>query len=94
MKTARIIISLAALLAAQWLVAKRKGLINEDDLHASRLMGQRVMFLPLALSAAMVGGYFSFQAGSYAMAITLIALRLWQKRWHSNQVTSPANPSS
>ena len=84
----------AALLALQWLVAKKKGLINEDDPHASRLMGQRVMFLPLALSAAMVGTYFSFQAGSYAMVFTLITLRIWQKRWHRNQVTSPASPSS
>jgi uncharacterized membrane protein len=84
----------AALLALQWLVAKKKRLINEDDPHATRLMGQRVVFLPVALSAAMVGSYFSFQAGSYAMAFTLIALRLWQKRWHSNQIASPANPSS
>ena len=85
----------AALLALQWLVAKKRGLINEDDPHASRLMGQRVMFLPMALSAAMVGVYFfNFQAGSYAMVFTIIALRIWQKRWHRNQVTSPSSPSS
>ncbi|MGZ7092121.1 MAG: TMEM175 family protein [Candidatus Angelobacter sp.] len=79
----------AALLAMQWLVAKQRKLINEDDPQASRLMGQRVMFLPLALGAAMVGSYFSFQAGSYAMLFALLGLRIWQRRWHRNQVTNP-----
>jgi uncharacterized membrane protein len=78
----------AALLALQWLVAKKKNLINEDDAQASRLMGQRVMFLPLALGAAMVGSYFSFEAGTYAMLFALLGLRFWQKRWFRNQ----ANP--
>lgn len=79
----------AALLAVLWLVAKQRKLINEDDPQASRLTGQRVMFLPLALGAAMLGAYFSFQAGSYAMLFALLAFRLWQRRWHRNQAVNP-----
>jgi uncharacterized membrane protein len=79
----------AGLLAVLWLVAKQRKLINEDDPQASRLMGQRVVFLPLALGAAMLGAYFSFQAGSYAMLFALLAFRLWQRRWHRNQVMNP-----
>jgi uncharacterized membrane protein len=79
----------AGLLALQWLVAKQKNLINEDDPQASRLMGQRVMFLPVALGAAMVGSYFSFEAGSYTMLFALLGMRLWQKRWYRSQVTNP-----
>ena len=56
----------AALLAAQWLVAKKKKLINEDDPRASALMGQQIMFFPAALGAGMVGAYFKPLAGSYA----------------------------
>jgi hypothetical protein len=29
------------------------------------------------------------QAGFYAMGIVLVALRLWQRIWHRNQVTNP-----
>ena len=79
----------AALLAVLWLVAKQRKLINEDDPQASRLTGQRVMFLPLALGAAMLGAYFSFQAGSYAMLFALLAFRLWQRRWHRNHAVNP-----
>lgn len=79
----------AALLAVLWLVAKQRKLINEDDPQASRLTGQRVMFLPLALGAAMLGAYFSFQAGSYAMLFALLAFRVWQRRWHRNQAMNP-----
>jgi uncharacterized membrane protein len=79
----------AGLLALQWLVAKQRNLINEDDARASVLMGQRVMFLPLALGAAMVGSYFSFEAGSYAMLFALLGMRVWQKKWHRNQITNP-----
>lgn len=79
----------AALLALLWLVAKQRKLINEDDAQASRLTGQRVMFLPLALGAAMLGAYFSFQAGSYAMLFALLGFRIWQRRWHRNQAMNP-----
>jgi hypothetical protein len=84
----------ATLLALLWLVAKHRKLINEDDLQASLLMGQRLIFLPVALVAAMVGAYFSFQAGSYAMVFAMLAFRIWQRRWHRNQVVNPSSPSS
>jgi uncharacterized membrane protein len=79
----------AALMAVQWIVAKKKKLINDDDPRAGRLMGQRLMFLPLALGAAMVGSYFSFEAGSYAMVFALLGLRLWQRKWFRDQATNP-----
>lgn len=78
-----------ALMAILWIVAKKKNLINTDDPRATALMGQRMMFLPLALSAAMVGSYFSFQAGLYAMVFALMGLRIWQKKWFRDQATNP-----
>lgn len=78
----------AALLAAQWLVAKKKGLINQEDPIAARLMGQRLMFFPIALPVAMVAVYFNPLAGSWAFAAVLILLRLWQKRAHRSQATT------
>jgi len=84
----------AALLALQWLVAKRKSLINEDDPIAARLMGQRLMFFPIALSAGMVVAYFKPLAGSYAFAACLLILRYWQRRAHRAYVANPGSPSS
>jgi uncharacterized membrane protein len=88
----------AVLLAAQWLVAKKKKLINEDDPLKSQLMGQQIIFFPIALSAAMAAVRFiSPQAGFYAMAIVLVALRLWQRKWHQRRAANPASsarPSS
>lgn len=79
----------AGLLALQWLVAKRKKLINEDDLLASRLMGQQLMFFPVALGAGMIAVVFSPLAGSYAFGTVLLVLRLWQRKWHRRQTMNP-----
>src|SRR5581483_7730168 len=79
----------AALLAVQWLVAKKKGLINEDDPIDARLMGERLMFFPIGLPVAMVVAYFKPLAGSWAFAAVLIVLRLWQKRAHRAEATNP-----
>lgn len=84
----------AALLAAQWLVAKQKKLLNDDDPYKMRLMGQQIMFFPAALGAGMVAAYFRPLAGSYAFASVLLALRIWQRKWHRDQAASPASPSS
>ena len=84
----------AALVAAQWLVAKKKKLINEDDLLASQLMGQQVIFLPVALGAGLVAASFNPLMGSYGFIVVLLALRLWQRRWHRNRIANPASPSS
>jgi len=84
----------AALLALQWLLAKRKKLINEDDPVATRLMGQRLMFFPVALPPAMVVAYFKPLLGSYAFAIVLVALRVWQRRAHRTAAMNPSSLSS
>jgi uncharacterized membrane protein len=79
----------AALLAAQWVLARKKKLINEDDPRASALMGQQLMFFPMALAAGMLASYFNPLAGSYAFILVLLALRIWQRRWHRNQAANP-----
>jgi TMEM175 potassium channel family protein len=84
----------AALLAAQWLVAKRKKLLNEDDSYRMRLIGQQIMFFPLAIGAGMVAAYFNPLSGSYAFAFVLLALRIWQRKWHRDRAASPGSPSS
>jgi TMEM175 potassium channel family protein len=84
----------AALLALQWLVAKQKKLINEDDPVAARLMGQRLIFFPTGLAIGMVVAYFKPLAGSYAFAITLVLLRFWQRRSHRAYMANPGSPSS
>jgi len=84
----------AALLAVQWLVAKRKKLLNEEDPYRMRLMGQQIMFFPIALAAGMVAAYFRPLAGSYAFAFALLALRLWQRKWHRDRAANPGSLSS
>jgi hypothetical protein len=85
----------ATLLAAQWLVAKKKKLINEEEPLKSQLMGQQIFFFPIALGAAMAAVHFiNPQAGFYALALVLVALRLWQKIWHRRHTASPERPFS
>jgi uncharacterized membrane protein len=84
----------AALLAAQWLLARKRKLINEDDPRASALMGQQIIFFPAALGAALVASYFKPLAGSYAFIFVLLALRLWQRRWNRKQAMNPERPFS
>jgi len=84
----------AALLALQWLVARKKKLINDDDPQAARLMGQRLLFFPAGLGAAMVASYFNPVAGSYAFVVVLLAFRLWQRKWQRSQTANPEHPSS
>ena len=85
----------AALLAAHWLVARKKKLISEDEPQKAQLMGQQIFFFPIALGAALLAVHFiNPQAGFYAMAIVLVALRLWQKTWYRNHTVNPSSPSS
>jgi uncharacterized membrane protein len=81
----------AALLAAQWLIAKKKKLINEDDPYRSKVMGQQIIFFPAAVGAGLVTAYFNPLAGSYAFIAVLLVLRLWQRKWHRKQITNPEN---
>ncbi len=75
----------------QWLVAKRKKLINEDDPLASQLMGQQLMFFPVALGAGHGGCAFHQPAGGLHTPWRLCcwSLRLWQRKWHRSQATNP-----
>jgi uncharacterized membrane protein len=81
----------ASLLAIQWLLAKNKKLINEDDLIASRLMGQQIMIFPVALAVGGITAHFNPLAGSYGFILTLLALRLWQRAWHRKQIVNPGS---
>ena len=75
----------ALMLAVQWFFAKKRGLLNEDDPLAARLMGQRIAALPVALIVAMVGALFNVNGGFWGLAITLVVLRLWQRKRFSAQ---------
>ncbi len=80
----------AALLAVQWLVARKKKLISENEPLKAQLMGQQISFFPIALGAALLAVHFiTPQAGFYAMAIVLVALRLWQRMWYRNHAANP-----
>jgi uncharacterized membrane protein len=78
----------AGLIAVQWLVAKKRNLLNEDDFKASTLMGHRILFLPLAICGGMIGAYFSLNTGFYTMAFILLALRIWQRKWYDRQTAN------
>lgn len=70
----------ALLLLLQWLFARKRKLINEDDPAAARAMGLRLAAFPVALSAGMAATLYRPEAGFYAMTMVLVALRLWHKR--------------
>lgn len=82
----------ALLLACEWVFAKHRKLINEDDPRAVKAMGQQVMFFPPALAAGMIATYFHPLGGFYAMSGVLVALRLWQRLTATKQPAE--NPSS
>ena len=70
----------AVLLWVQWLVAKKRELINEEDPRAARAMGQRLFMFPAAVTAGMAAAAYKPMAGFYAMTVVLLALRLWQRQ--------------
>jgi len=84
----------ATLLAGQWVIAKQKKLLSEDEPLKGQLMGQQIFFFPVALGSAMLAVHFiNPEAGFYAMAVVLLGLRLWQRMWHRRQATKTANPA-
>lgn len=84
----------ATLLAAQWLIASQKKLLSEDEPLKAQLMGQQILFFPIALGSAMLAVHFiNPEAGFYAMAVVLVGLRLWQRTWHRRQAAKLANPA-
>lgn len=82
----------AFLLLIQWLFAKRKKLLQEDDPSAVKAMGQQLLMFPVALTAGMVVAFYRPLAGFYAMTVALLAMRLWQRRT-SRRESQVAGPS-
>ena len=80
----------AALLCAQWLLARRKKLILETDPSAAMAMGQRLMMFPPAIAAAMLAALWEPWAGFYAMLLVLLAMRIWNRqRFHRAHAAGP-----
>jgi uncharacterized membrane protein len=86
----------ALLLWAQWLFARRRKLISEDDPRAAEAMGMRLTAVPVAITAGMLASFYRPVAGFYAMSIVLIAFRLWQRRVFAKRVqaTGPSLSAS
>jgi uncharacterized membrane protein len=80
------------LLSLQWLFARRRKLINEDDPRAAKAMGLRLSAFPVALAAGMLVTLYKPTAGLNAMVVVLVALRLWHKN-QARKEASAANPS-
>jgi uncharacterized membrane protein len=68
------------LLLVQWFVAKKKGLINNDDPKAARDMELRLMIIPSGLAPAMIVTPFKPLAGFYVLSVIVLAIRIWRKR--------------
>ncbi len=83
----------AVLLALQWQVATRKNLINEDDPQAAKDIGQKLLFFPPALAAAMLVTPYGSKAAFYAMAMVFVTLRIWQRKV-LRKTKSPSPPPS
>jgi uncharacterized membrane protein len=78
----------ASLLWLQWLFAKQRKLISDDDPRAAKAMGQQLSMFPAGLAAGMIATLYRPMAGFYAMTLVLLALRAWQRRSFRKQ--SPA----
>ncbi|HET9182350.1 MAG TPA: TMEM175 family protein [Candidatus Angelobacter sp.] len=70
----------ALLLLLQWLFARRRKLISEDDPLAARTVGLRLAALPIALATAMLATLYKPITAFYAMIFVLLAIRVWGKR--------------
>jgi uncharacterized membrane protein len=85
----------ASLLWVQWLIAKKRQLINEDDPRAAKAMGQQLVMFPVALTAGMIAAGYRPLLGFYAMTVTLLGLRLWQRQsFRKDLRASPSLPPS
>lgn len=82
----------ALLLLLQWVFARRRRLINEEDPGAVKAMGTRLLGLPMAAIAGMAAALYRPTAGFYVMALVLLALRVWQRK-ASAQELQPTGPS-
>src|SRR6185437_4815140 len=84
----------ALLLLLQWLFARRRKLLNEDDPQAAQAMGLRLTVFPVALAAGMLGALYKPAAGFYAMILVLLALRVWHKRQRRKEAAAVVSPSA
>jgi uncharacterized membrane protein len=69
----------ALLLLLQWVFARKRKLINEDDPRAVKAMGLRLTAFPVALAAGMLAAWYQRVAGFYAMILVLLAFRIWHR---------------
>jgi uncharacterized membrane protein len=69
----------ALLLLMQWVFARKRKLINEDDPRAVRAMALRLTAFPVALAAGMLATLYQPASGFYAMILVLLAFRIWHK---------------
>jgi uncharacterized membrane protein len=84
---------LAALfLLLQWVFARKRRLINEDDPLAARAMGLRLTAFPVALAAGMLATLYQPITGFYAMTLVLLAFRIWHKA-RTRKEASASSPS-
>lgn len=86
----------ALLLLLQWLFARRRKLMNDEDPEAVKAMGRRLIVFPVALTAGMLAGLYRPEAGLYAMVLVLLTLRVWQRRFLAKRVpaTGPSLSAS
>ena len=84
----------ASLLALQWMFARRKDLLNQDDPRALKAIGQQLLVLPLATLTGIAATPLGAEAGFYAMAFVLLSLRVWQKKSFPKELTAPSLPQS
>ncbi len=84
----------SSLLWLQWAIARKRGMLNEDDPRTVRVMGQQLAVMPVALAAAMLVTPYKTTAGFYAMTLVLLAFRTWQRRFVRIDATAPARPSA
>jgi TMEM175 potassium channel family protein len=84
----------STLLLIQWIIARSRGMLNQDDPRAAQVMEQQLMIFPIALAAAMVATPYRPTAGFYAMSLVMLAVRIWQRRFVRLKATAPATPSA
>jgi uncharacterized membrane protein len=84
----------ATLLAAQWLLARQKKLLSEDEPLKAQLMGQQIFFFPVALAQPCWLFISSIHRQVFTpWGVVLVGLRLWQRIWHRRQAAKLANPA-
>jgi len=86
----------ALFLFLEWIFARRRKLLNEDDPRAVRAMGQQLAIFPVAIGAGALATMYRPMAGFWAMTMVLLVLRVWQRRTYRRELRtlSASQPSS